>query len=130
MYKDDSDLIWEAYHSSLKEGWKSNLAMMGLGAVAATYPLTHKPNHESKPKHTQIRHSNEERLENRNILEYNKALAKVLKRGDWTEKYYVPVGKNGEPLIDFKTLSKLRKQYNMPEVTEQSFKAAQKTFGR
>jgi len=130
--RDDSKLIWEAYYSSLEEGWKTNLAMLGLGAAAATYPLTHKPHQEVKPKPQQVQvdKSKVHSAENSNLLDYNLKLSKIIKTASWDERYYIPVDKTGKPLLDFKTLSKLRKQYNLPEVSEDSYKALQKRIGK
>jgi hypothetical protein len=132
----DNQMIWEAYQNSLEEGWGKNLAMMGMGALLAHGAMKHnpaKPEKHSKPEHTQVQ-SKQKRspsLEHEmNKLEYHKEMSRVLKKTKWVEKYYVPIDNNGEPLLDFKTLNRIRKKHNLSTVEEKDFRAAQKTFGR
>ena len=132
----DNEMIWEAYQNTLEEGWKKNLAMMGMGALMAHGAMKHnpaKPETPVKPQHSQVetKHKRSPDMEREmNMLEYHKEMAKALNKSKWVEKYYVPVGNNGEPLLDFKTLNRIRKKHNLSTVDENQFRAAQKTFGR
>jgi len=132
----DEQLIWEAYQTSLEEGWGKNLAMMGMGALMAHGAMKHnpaKPEAPTKPQHSQVetKQKRSPAMEREmNKLEYHKEMAKTLNKSKWVEKYYVPVDNKGEPLLDFKTLNRLRKKHNLSNVDEQQFRAAQNTFGR
>ena len=132
----DNQLIWEAYQTSLEEGWGKNLAMMGMGALMAHGAMKSnpaKPEAPTKPEHSQVetkRKRSPDMEHAMNKMEYHKEMAKVLKKSNWTEKYYVPVDNSGKPLLDFNTLNKIRKKHNLSSVDENSFRAAQNTFGR
>jgi hypothetical protein len=130
----DNELIWEAYQTSIQEGWGKNLAMMGMGALLAHGALKHntnKPETKSTPQHSQVDIKNKANpIAKKGIekLEYRKELAKTLKRSNWEEKYYIPIDNNGKPLLDLKTLNKIRQKHNQILVTDDAFIAVQKTI--
>jgi len=130
MSNNDSELIWEAYAKSLEEGWGKNLAMLGMGALAAHGALknnSHKnPEAPSKPtqSHTQTSLNTPSMKSHMNDMNYMKAVGKTIKQSKWTEKYYVPVSNSGEPLLDLNSLNKLRKQFNKSQISQQQYRAA------
>lgn len=132
----DNQLIWEAYQTSIEEGWGKNLAMMGMGALMAHGAMKSnpsKPEAPTKPVHSQVETKQKispHNQQNINEMNYHAEMAKTLNKSRWQEKYYVPVDNNGKPLLDFKTLNKLRKKHNLSIVDEDTFRAIQKTFRR
>lgn len=127
----DNDLIWEAYTKQLEEGWGKNLAMMGVGALAAYGGMKHKSEPTPQPKHTQVQQSaiSKQAQNNKNKSDYKHALSKSIGKSNWTEVFYVPLDKSsGKPLLSLKDLNSLRKSYNQSEISPETYQAAPKNF--
>ena len=127
----DNDLIWEAYTKQLEEGWGKNLAMMGVGALAAYGGMKHKSEPTPQPKHTQVQQSaiSKQTQNNKNKSDYKHALSKSIGNSNWTEVFYVPLDKSsGKPLLSLKDLNSLRKSYNQSEISPETYQAAPKNF--
>lgn len=131
MSNKDAALIWEAYESSLEEGFGKTLGMLGVGALAAYGGLKaadqHKP--EKLQKHTQEAKPQSHNQSNKFVsksndkMAYISAIARIAKTRKFDTKYGVPVGKDGKPLVNFLTLKRLQQDHNQPVTELASFNA-------
>jgi len=135
MQRSEFELLQEAYskvtqYNTVEEGWGKNLAMMGMGALAAYGGMKDKTNPSKPETHNKTTQSAVSKASQRNKdkSNYMHAVSKATGQSNWTEVFYVPLNKSGKPLLSLKDLNNLRKQYNQSEIDATTYQAAPKNF--
>jgi hypothetical protein len=132
MQRSEFELLQEAYDKvnqseMVEEGLGKNLAMMGMGALAAYGAMKDKPQ-QSKPQQTHQNAMSKQMKSSNDKSNYKHAIAKATGKSNWTEVFYVPLDNNGKPLLSLKDLNNIRKQYNQSPVEPATYQAAPKNF--